>query len=131
MKEKSIDFYWRVRKEFTFSGDHLRGDKDEILTIPNNLKGIDGFKAFKRYDSEGILPPTRHPNIVYALLKTKASVNFHIKLYATDRAKGFLCRLELQEEVYDAFNPPQWFKDAIENQYRKFLLEFNPTGRLV
>lgn len=49
---------------------------------------MSGKEAFYKWDSNGKILPTKHPNQLHALLKTKGSVNLHIKMFAEDRAKG-------------------------------------------
>lgn len=112
---RDFNFYFRMRKFFTFSGDYLRDKHGEVLVIAAQQTGVDARQAFHAYESTGKLKPTRHPLLLFAILKAKASANFHIKeLYATDRAAFRLGRLEL-EEIYEQINPPEWFKQAVEN----------------
>jgi len=119
--DRDFIFYLRMRKKFNFSGDHLRDKNGEILIVPFLKNGADGKHAFFVYESIGKVLPTKHPLLFFSLLKTKASANFHVKeLYSSDRAKGFLCRVEL-EEIYDEINPPQWFIDSVEKWTIKHL----------
>jgi hypothetical protein len=79
-------------------------------------KRLSAKEAFRRYDSKGVLYPTRHPNVLFAILKAKASANFHVKLYSTDRQNGMLSRVELTE-ILNELKAPEWFNRAIENQF--------------
>ena len=103
-----------MRHNFTFSGDYLRKKDGSILNLVYSPDGIDGKKAFYEYESNGILKETKHPLLLYSLLKSKASTNFHIKLYAKDRANYFLSKNEL-DEIYKEINPPKWFKESVDN----------------
>lgn len=109
------DFRWllSVRQLFNFSG------KDENALVVYNLKGVDGKMAFFRFDSNGMMVPTRHPNILFTLLKTKASVNLHIKMFAEDRAKGILPAIEFLAWC-EAIKAPHWFIAAVESQKMKY-----------
>lgn len=110
---ESFDFYFRMRKKFNFSG----GD---VLKVIFDEKGDDAKLAFFKWESTGKIVPTKHPLLFHALLKSKASCNFHVKeLYSRDLANGHLSRIEL-EEVYQEINPPEWFRDAVENYKEKW-----------
>ncbi len=113
------DFKWylSVRHSFTFDGK--LPDK-----IPYDLNGIDGKKCFHKFDSIGKLLPTKHPNLVACLLRTKGSVNLHIKMYAEDRASGALPG-NMFDEICKEFNVPDWFIDAVEKQ--KVKIRINET----
>lgn len=123
--DAQFDFYFRMKKKFDFSGDYLRPKNastvHDILTIDYRKDGVDAKQAFFTFESTGKLLPTKHPLLFHSLLKCKASANFHIKLYAQDRANGFLSRYELEQEIYAEVDPPQWFKDAVENNMIKFM----------
>lgn len=112
---RDFNWYLSVRKLFNFSGDVLRDKKGGELKITHTVTGVTGKHAFKVYDSEGLLLPTKHPNILFSALKAKASANFHIKMYANDRSKGFLSGIELKDLLQE-IKAPEWFCRAIENQ---------------
>lgn len=109
-----IKWYFSVRKIFDFDGKPY----EEIESHPS---GCTGFKAFYIVDTHGRkkIPVTRHPNIYKSLMKTKGSVNLHIKMYAEDRAKGILPRIEF-DEICKQINAPSWFIEAVENQKWKY-----------
>ncbi len=108
------DFAWflSMRKVFCFDG------KPPLKTIYDK-DGKSGKEAFFLYDSQGKFIPTRHPLLLASLIRTKGSVNLHIKMYAEDRAKGRL-PLILFEEICAAFNAPAWMKAAVEKQKGKY-----------
>jgi hypothetical protein len=108
-------WYLSVRHYFCFDGK----PDDEI---PYDRSGLDGIAAFVQVDTYGrkAMKPTRHPNIYKALVHTKGAVNLHIKMYAEDRAKGYLPDDEFGQLCMN-INPPKWFIKAIENQAKKFI----------
>jgi hypothetical protein len=110
--ERDFNWYLFMRHRFNFDG-HL----DRYIVYDPN--GVDGKKAFHKFDSSGRLVPTKHPNILKTLLKTKGSTNLHIKMYAEDRAKGRLPLLEFRGICIE-FRAPYWFREAVEQQKSKF-----------
>jgi hypothetical protein len=110
--ERDFKWYMSMRHRFNFDG-HL--DRD----IEYDPKGVDGKKAFHKFDSSGRLVPTKHPNILRTLLKTKGSTNLHIKMYAEDRAKNRLPLLEFRGMCIQ-FKAPYWFREAVEHQKSKY-----------
>ena len=109
-----IIWYFSLRKKFTFDGK-----LDEEVEF--DINGVDGFTLFYLVDTNGRkkIKPTKHPNIYKALMKTKSSINLHIKMYAEDRESGVLPKIEF-EEICKEINAPPWFIDAVENQKLKF-----------
>lgn len=103
---RDLNWYIKVRHLFSFDGHQYR----EIIYDP---KGIDGRKAFYLFDSEGKLKPTKHPNILRSLIRTKGSVNLHIKMYSEDRAKGLLPLIEFRGMCIK-LKAPEWFYFAVE-----------------
>lgn len=108
------DFSWHLsmRNIFNFDGN---GDSTAIY----DKNGVSGKEAFYLYDSTGKKFATKHPNIFLGILKTKGSINLHIKMYAEDRAAGLMTKKELDAICAD-FNAPQWFIQAVENQKYKY-----------
>ncbi len=110
--ERDFNWYLTSRHRFNFDG-HL--DRD-IEYDPN---GVDGKRAFQLFDAQGRLVPTKHPNILRTILKTKGSINLHVKMYAEDRAKGRLPLIEFRGMCIE-FKAPHWFREAVEQQKSKF-----------
>lgn len=106
--DRDFTWYLAMRHTFSFEGRLPR----EIISDRN---GKDGKEAFFFFDSYGKLVPTKHPIMLAALIKTKGSVNLHIKMYAEDRARGRLTGIEFNEWCRD-WNAPEWFKRAVEAQ---------------
>ncbi len=107
------DFNWYIKVRHLFSFD---GHQDRQITYDRN--GIDGRKAFHLFDSEGKLKPTKHPNLLRSLIKTKGSVNLHIKMYSEDRAKGLLPLIEFRGMCIK-WKAPEWFYFAVEKSKHK------------
>lgn len=84
----------RFEEDYLFYTSNLDNFCFAPLDVKSKYKLInseDGETAkycFYKFDSEGRVIPCREIELLEKLLITKASVNFHIKLYADDRAKG-------------------------------------------
>lgn len=90
---------------------------NEIIQYDKN--GVDGVEAFYQFDSRGRIIPTKHPNILLTLLKSKGSCNLHIKMYAEDRASCNMSLIEFRALcIY--FKAPKWFREAVETQKMKY-----------
>lgn len=117
--ERDYKWYLEVSKIFNFDGKvSYYNKKGDNLIIPSN-SGLKAKECFYLYDTRGIIKPTREPEKLKTLLKTKGSVNLHIKMYAEDRAKGILPKI-LFNEMCEEFNAPDWFKEAVEKQKSKY-----------
>lgn len=113
--ERDFVWYLSMRHIFNFDGTKDYYNKKGQPIIQNSKLGVTGKEAFYQWDSNGIITPTRHPNLLHALLKTKGSANLHIKQYAQDRANGLMPLVELRG-ICIHFKTPPWFRDAVENQ---------------
>jgi hypothetical protein len=82
--------------------------------------GVDGVEAFHSIDSIGKSIPTRHPNILKTLLKTKGSVNLHIKMYAQSMGEGTINKIEFRAWCIYCWQSPDWFRTAVETQKWKY-----------
>ena len=115
--ERDFKFYIRMRNIFNFDGslNYLNKKGKEIVIY--DINGVDGKEAFFQFDSNGIIKPTKHPNLLYQLLKIKASVNLHIKMYAEDRANFLMSKTELRGICFK-------YKTVINNieKYYKFMV---------
>lgn len=103
--------------------DHALSLKSEPIII-SDKKGVSGKEAFFQFDSNGVIVPTKHPNLLQTLLKTKGSVNLHIKMYAEDRASGLFPGYEFRAFCIKYRCPP-WFKEAVERQKFKYYEKAN------
>lgn len=118
--EDDYNWFLSVLDIFNFDGVNYyynkKGD-DVIITDLNN--GLTAKECFYLYDSQGKIIPCKEPDLLHKLLKTKGSVNLHIKMFAEDRAKGVLPKIEFMK-IVDEFNVPLWFIDAVEKQKFKY-----------
>jgi hypothetical protein len=112
---KDFNYYLYVRHTFNFDGCNEYFSSKGVSIIQSDIKGVNGKEAFYLYDSQGVIKPTKHPNILHTLLKVKGSINLHIKMFAEDRAKGYLPKILLDE-----MNLPDWIVNAIEKQKFKY-----------
>ena len=101
----------------SFLSDSINKEGTSIIKYDRN--GVDGKEAFFIWDSFGKITTTKHPNLLYILLKTKGSCNLHIKMYAEDRANCNFNRIEFRALCIH-FKSPKWFREAVENQKFKF-----------
>lgn len=117
--ERDFNWYLKVRHKFNFDGasDYFNKKGKPIIVYDKN--GVSGKEAFYRWDSNGQIVPTKHPNLLKCLLKTKGSVNLHIKMYAEDRAKGLFPLIEFRALCIQ-LKSPQWFRQAVEQQKFKY-----------
>lgn len=116
--ERDFKWYLLMRHKFSFDGKGEYFFKRQGYVEPmfvEDKNGMDGKKAFYCIDTYGKPVKTKHPNLLLSLLKTKGSVNLHIKMYAEDRATGVLPRI-LFDELCEEIQAPQWFYAAVENQ---------------
>jgi hypothetical protein len=117
--ERDYKWYLSVSDKFNFDGTNEYHNKKGIDLIQFKENGKTAKECFYLYDSEGKIKPTKEPKELKQLYKTKGSVNLHIKMYAEDRAKGYLPKVEF-EDIVKELNAPDWFVKAVENQKRKY-----------
>ena len=117
--ESDYNWFLSVSDKFAFDGTNEYFNKKGNPVIVENPSGISAKEAFYLWDSQGVIKPTNDPQNLLKLLKTKGSVNLHIKMYAEDRASGILGREEF-EQMAHSINAPQWFINAVERQKWKY-----------
>ncbi len=117
--ERDFKWYLKMRAMFNFDGSNSYHNKKGKDIIVYDKNGVTGKEAFYKWDSNGKILPTKHPNILHTLLKTKGSVNLHIKMYAEDRAKGLFPLIEFRAFCIK-YKCPAWFKEAVERQKFKY-----------
>jgi hypothetical protein len=109
--DRDWDWYFKYRDTFTFSG-----------SPPKKIEKGDKYtakEAFYLYDSQGKLVPTKEPELLQQIFKCKESINFQIKEYAQDRAKGYLPKIEF-EIIKEEFELLSWMIEAVEKQKYKY-----------
>ena len=117
--ERDFKWYLSMRHKFNFDGSNSYHNKLGYDIIVCDKNGDTGKESFYKWDSNGKIFPTKHPNILHSLLKTKGSVNLHIKMYAEDRANGLYPLIEFRAFCIK-YKCPIWFKEAVERQKFKY-----------
>lgn len=87
--------------------------------VIHDKHGVDAVEAFIQIDSYGVAKPTRHPTLLFNMLRAKASLNLHIQMYAQDRANGRLPK-PLFDELAIEYKFIPWMCEAVENQKIKW-----------
>ncbi len=123
------DFIWYIRNRHNFDFDG-RLDRDIIF----DRSGVDGKQCFYIFDSTGVLMPTKHPRLVKVLLKTKGSINLHIKMWKEDKLSGCLFRDSFIEIVEEFLLLP-WminiiYKDCMQEIYYEIKEGFEGRPRI-
>jgi len=111
--ERDWNWYYKWKDVFTFSGKPLK-----FIAIEDK-NGVSAKEAFYKIDSNGKNIPTKEPELLNQILLCKASVNFNIKMWAEDRGKGCLGKLEFQNIIKEYELLP-WMVEAVENQKLKY-----------
>lgn len=117
--ERDFKWYISMRHKFNFDGNDVYFSKKGEPIVQYDRKGVNAKEAFFRWDSNGKIRPTKHPNLLYTLLKVKGSCNLHIKTYAQSRAECTLNKIEFRALCIH-FKAPQWFRSAVEMQKMKY-----------
>jgi hypothetical protein len=111
--ERDWDWYVKYKDVFIFSGSLNR----ELLIDLEN--GKSAKECFFILDSQGKLKTTNEPELLAKVIKCKESINFQIKEYAQDRAKGYLPKIEF-DEITKEFELLEWMIKAVEQQKVKY-----------
>lgn len=107
-----FDFYAAMAEagRFQFAGRH-----PEIESSPD---GVAAREAFEALDSRGQRLPTSEPDLLRSVLRVKASVNLHIKMWAQGCAEGTSFLFEFLDLLRE-LNAPGWVEKALRNQTDK------------
>lgn len=100
---RDVRFYLGNRHRFTFFGG--------IVQAPLfDRTGVSGVEAFWLFDTTGRHVPTKHPRLFVALMRTKKSINWHIKAWAD----GFwdMCE-QISFYLNEIVNCPTWVESAL------------------
>lgn len=117
--ENDYTWYLSVSKVLNFDGTKEYFNKKGVQLIQFDKNGLTAKECFYLYDSKGVIKPTCEPLKLKLLFKTKGSVNLHIKMYAEDRAKGYLPKVDFMQ-ICAEIDAPKWFIKAVENQKIKY-----------
>lgn len=106
------DYFWYLsnKKTFIFSGS----PKKELKQGNKTAK-----ECFYIYDSTGKLEGCSEPQLLQEVLLCKEAINFQIKEWAQDRAKGYLPRTEF-EKIINEYHLLDWMVKAVERQKCKY-----------
>lgn len=111
--ERDWNWYYKYRNIFTFDGSY-----DRILSY-DEFEGYNAKHCFYILDSKGKVLQTNEPRLLTEILKCKGSINLHIKMWAEDRAKGILPKIEF-EKIIEEFELLPWMTEAVEKQKFKY-----------
>jgi hypothetical protein len=109
--ERDYEFYFKNINRFNFAGI----DIEKKYSIKQCSSGKSAKECFYILDSTGKIEDCSELELLYELLRCKASVNLHIKMYAESRAEGTLSKPELIEWLNN-FESPDWVLNAVEKQ---------------
>lgn len=112
--ERDWTWYYKYKDIFTFSG-----------SLPKEIQQGCKYCAkecFYLYDSRGKLEKCSEPKLLQEIFKCKESINFQIKEWAQDRAKGYLPKIEF-EKIAKEFELIPWMIEAVERQKYKYCNE--------
>lgn len=108
--ERDYDWYLKYKEVFTFSGSPRKKIKEGGL--------YSAKEAFYLYDSQGKLNPCTETDLLQQILLCKESINFHIKQWSEDRAKGYLPKTEF-DSIIKEYELLDWMVNAVERQKYK------------
>lgn len=112
--ERDYTWYLKYKDVFTFDGTLHTSDK-----VKYDEKGKDAKYCFYIFDSRGKVIPTNEPELLFQIHKCKGSINFNIKMWAEDRGKGWLSKLEF-DEIVKEYELLDWMVEAVEKQKVKY-----------
>lgn len=110
--ERDYDFYLNNKDIFNFCGAPTK-----YQAMPDE-EGYTAKECLLSIDSRGKNISCCEPELLNQLLLCKASINFHIKMWADGVGRGVLLKQDLMEIQQD-YNCPDWVINAIENQCKK------------
>lgn len=111
--ERDWEWYNKYKYVFTFDG----ATKKEI--VEDLVNGKTAKECFYIFDSQGKMPATKDKEQFLHILKCKGSINFQIKEWAQDRAKGYLPKI-LFKNIIEEFELLDWMVEATERQKYKY-----------
>lgn len=117
--ERDYKWYLSISDLYNFDGASGYFNKKGLPIIVHDAGGVDAKTAFYYFDTQGKILPTKEPEKFRLVLRTKGSVNLHIKMYAQDRANGRLPKI-LFDEICEQIKAPDWFSEAVERQKSKY-----------
>lgn len=113
--ERDYNWYLKYKDEFDFDGTPDTWDK-----VVYDVNGKSAKECFYKYDSTGKIIPTCEPELLYQIHKCKGSINFNIKMWAEERGKGWLGKIEFMRDHVQEFELLDWMINAVEQQRMKW-----------
>ena len=108
--ERDWEWYCKWKDVFIFSGSPNKEIKQGNTYTAK--------ECFYLHDSQGKLEDCLEPELLQQIFKCKESINFQIKEWAQDRAKGYLPKIEF-ESIIKEFELLPWMVEAVEKQKYK------------
>lgn len=105
--ERDYSWYLKYKNSFIFSGSPQKKIKTG--------EKYNAKECFYLYDSQGKLEACTEPELLQQILLCKESINFQIKEWSQDRAKGYLPKTELKKIILE-YELLDWMISAVENQ---------------
>lgn len=113
--ERDWKFYLGNRFEFTFCG---KPDSEILARILPSPTGKTAKECFLHLDSKGEVVPCSESELLFEVLRAKASINWQVRQWAEMLSQGILMPSELVE-CMNAYNLPEWALEAVLNQSRR------------
>ena len=105
----TFNFYRRVAEESTMEGTG-------IPCVETAVDGVSAVEAFATMEATGVRNATCEPLLLQRVLRAKAHVNLHIKMWAEGLAADLFHIVEFQRD-YTWW--PAWVWKAVRNQEAK------------
>ena len=96
--ERDYSFYLKNKDVFNFDGSIYYSNKKGESLVNYSENGLSAKESFYKYDSNGEASFCKEPELLYQILKTKGSINFHIKMWSEGRYDGTLPKHELSQQ---------------------------------
>lgn len=112
---KDWEFYLLSKTEFTFCG---KPDSEIHTKITPSKTGLTAKECFLFLDGRGEIRPCSEPELLFEVLRVKASINWQIRQWAEMLSGGVLMPSELVE-CRKTYKLPGWVLEAVLNQARR------------
>ena len=104
--EKDWDWFVKYKEVFNFHG------KSPVKFIETK-EGLSAKECFQKFDSKGIKLPCCEIELLNEILICKGSINLNIKMWAEDRAKGILPKIEF-DKICKEYELLDWMIQSVE-----------------
>lgn len=113
--ETDYNWYLKYYNIFNFDAEICRRNKNGDKVVVSDSNGKSAKECFYLWDSKGLITPCREAEELEKILRCKGAINFNIKMWAEDRGKGFLGKLEF-DEIIKEYKLLDWMINAVEMQ---------------